>query len=168
MNAIHTEKIEKQFGDFGALDNINIDVGSGDFFDIIPVTVNDVIKTRILVHIAIVSIFLVLFVPIMSVISNEIYMIPVALFVGFTVSIYMVFGIAYLTGLRQNTYLFNPKILVEFGIISVLPQVPLVIFSLMPNHLSLFFVLFICVLLLASSYLFYKGVEEKWGKASFA
>ncbi len=140
---------------------------SDNFFDIIPVTVNDVIKTRILVHIAIVSIFLVLFVPIISVISNEIYRIPVALFVGFTVSLYMVFGIAYLTGLRPNTYLFNPEILVEFGIISVLPQVPLVIFSLMPNHLSLFFVLFICILLLASSYLFYKDIEEKWGKESF-
>lgn len=32
MNVIHTEKIGKRFGDFVALDNINIDIESGDFF----------------------------------------------------------------------------------------------------------------------------------------
>jgi ABC-2 type transport system ATP-binding protein len=32
MSVIHTENIRKCFGDFAALDNINIDIGAGDFF----------------------------------------------------------------------------------------------------------------------------------------
>ncbi|MBU2565701.1 MAG: ABC transporter ATP-binding protein [Candidatus Thermoplasmatota archaeon] len=32
MQVIHAENIRKNFGDFAALDNINIDIGSGDFF----------------------------------------------------------------------------------------------------------------------------------------
>jgi hypothetical protein len=114
-----------------------------------------------------VSFFLVLFVSGMSAISSEIYIMPVALLVGFAVSLYMVVGVAYLTGLRPNTSLFNPKIVAKFGIISLLPQVPLVILSLMPGIISLFFILFICALLLVSCYWFYKGIEEKWGKESF-
>jgi len=143
----------------------NID--SPDFFGFIPVTVPDVIKTRILIHIMFVSFFLVLFVPGMSVISSEIYMIPTALLVGFAVSVYMVMGAAYLTGLRPNTSLFNPKIVAKFWIISLLPQVPLIILSLMPGIISLFFILFICTLLLISCYWFYRGIEEKWGSESF-
>ena len=143
----------------------NID--SPDFFGIIPVTVPDMIKTRIMIHIMIVSFFLVLFVLGMSVISSELYMIPVSLLVGFAVSLYMVMGVAYLTGLGPNTSLFNPKVVAKFGIISLLPQVPLVIFSLMPGIISFFFIGFICALLLISCYWFYKGIEEKWGKESF-
>ncbi len=137
------------------------------FFAVLPVTVPDLIKTRVFIHITIVSCFSTIFITSVGFLSNEINLIPIALLVGFTVSLYMVMGVAYLTGLRPNTYLFNPKIVAKFCVISVLPQMPLTIFSLIPGIASMLFIVFICILLLLSSYWFYKGIEEKWGKETF-
>ena len=138
-----------------------------DFLAVLPVRVPDLIKARVFIHMTIVSCFSTIFITSAGFLSNEINLIPIALLVGFTVSFYMVMGVAYLTGLRPNTYLFNPKIVAKFCVISVLPQMPLTIFSLIPGIVSMLFIVFICILLLISCCWFYKGIEEKWGKESF-
>ncbi|MEE9505608.1 MAG: hypothetical protein V3V98_00490, partial [Thermoplasmata archaeon] len=90
--------------------------------------------------------------------------------VMFVVSIYMVVMTAYLTGLRTNTFLFDANILVKFTVMSMLPDVCLVIISFTIDR-SLFFaslgILVVCSVLILTTIILYKGIDDKWKRAAF-
>lgn len=141
-----------------------------DYYDTLPVTVPEVIKTKLAVYFFITLPISTAFVVAISVIDEEISSLWIALPVLYMMSVYMVSATAYLTGLTPSSFLFNPEILVKFGIITILPDLCLTILSFTLNTSPLGSVIGIglaCTVLLISALLFLRGIDSKWATTTF-
>jgi hypothetical protein len=142
-----------------------------EFYQVLPVSVPQVIKSKIIIFALVTSGMSTSFVIIMAFIHNEIMLLGWALLVMFITSFYIVTAVAYLTGLRTNTYLFNVTVLIKFLMLVSLPLFCLTIlsFTLNINFItSLVSILFICGMLSAGTYVLFKGIEKKWSKEEFS
>ena len=77
---------------------------------------------------------------------------------------------AYLTGLRTNSYLFDPKTLGKFAAIVIPPLIVLTILSLYYSNNPLFsgtVILAISGLLALLTVFFYRRIEKRWDRESF-
>jgi hypothetical protein len=105
-----------------------------------------------------------------ALLNDETQLLWLALMVMFVTSLYMVLVLAYLTGLKTNTFLFDTSILAKFSAMSFLPDVCLAILSFSISTDWTFAVLGLILVLSvmgASSLVLYRGIERKWGRASF-
>ncbi len=142
-----------------------------EFYQTLPVTVPQLIKIKIMVFLIICCWISPGIIIILAIWNNEIAMVGWALLVMFITSFYIVTSIAYLTGLRTNTYLFNTSILVKFGVLSFLPFICITILSFTLNtmiEISMLAIILICVNLLGAAFLLYRGIDKKWHKAEFS
>ncbi|MBM4236904.1 MAG: hypothetical protein FJ151_00255 [Euryarchaeota archaeon] len=141
-----------------------------DYYETVPVTVPKVIKAKLLAFF-LVSIWIsTSFVLAIAWINGETRLLWLALPVLYITAIYMVLATAYLTGLSPSSFLFNPEILVKFAAISILPDLGLTILSFSIDSAPLYAIagiLLVCGVLVACAFLFYRGIEEKWGSAGF-
>ncbi|MGD0057186.1 MAG: hypothetical protein ABSB83_04945 [Methanomassiliicoccales archaeon] len=141
-----------------------------DYFETLPVFVPKVIKTKLLTFLFLTLGISTAFVLAIAWINVEIQLLWLALPVLYITSTYMVVATAYLTGLNPNSFLFNPEILVKFAIVSILPDLCLTIlsFSVSSKDITaiLGIALVLCVLM-GCTWLFYRGIEEKWSGTSF-
>ena len=141
-----------------------------EFYETLPISVPQLIKIKIMVYIIICAWICPAIIVILAFWNNELPMVGWSLLVMFITSFYIVSSVAYLTGLRTNTYLFNATILMKFGILSFLPFVCITVLSFTLNtmvEISLIAILLICVNLIGASILLYRGIEKKWAKAEF-
>ena len=141
-----------------------------EFYQVLPITVPKVIKSKIIVFAIMTTGISTSFVVVMAFIHNEFMLLGWALLVMFITSFYIVTAVAYLTGLRTNTYLFNVSVLIKFMILVSLPLLCLTILSFTLNahyQISIFSILFICLMLFAGTYILFKGIEKKWGREEF-
>ncbi|MGD9962934.1 MAG: hypothetical protein AB7S97_03445, partial [Thermoplasmata archaeon] len=146
----------------------NIDLA--EYYSLIPVTVPQLIKVRVAVFLVLTLGISTFFVVGISVLNGETGYLPLSLLVMFITSVYMVLVLAYLTGLRTNTFLFDTSILAKFSIMSFLPDVCLVILSFSLSTDWAFALLGLSIVLFsmsATSLILYRGIESKWRKASF-
>jgi MFS family permease len=146
----------------------NVDVA--DYLETLPVTVPQLIKARLIVF-AILTLWIsTIFVVGIGIINGDLGFIWLGLLVMFITSMYMVIAIAYLTGLRTNTSLFAPDVMLKFWILALLPDVciTLLSFTLYTNLLfSIIGIAIVCSMLILASFILYRGIERKWGKAEF-
>lgn len=146
----------------------NVDVT--DYLETLPVTVPQLIKARLIVF-AILTLWIsTIFVVGIGIINGDLGFIWLGLLVMFITSMYMVITIAYLTGLRTNTSLFAPDVMLKFWILALLPDVciTLLSFTLYSNLLfSIIGITIVCSILIIASFILYRGIEQKWGKAEF-
>jgi MFS family permease len=146
----------------------NVDVT--DYLETLPVTVPQLIKARLIVF-AILTLWIsTIFVVGIGIINGDLGFIWLGLLVMFITSMYMVVTIAYLTGLRTNTSLFAPDVMLKFWILALLPDVciTLLSFTLYSNLLfSIIGIAIVCSILIIASFILYRGIEQKWGKAEF-
>ena len=141
-----------------------------EFYQVLPVTVPQVIKSKIIVFALMTTGMSTSFVVAMALIHNELLLLGWALLVMFITSFYIVTSVAYLTGLRTNTYLFNISVLIKFLILVSLPLFCLTILSFTLNtnfQISILSILFICIILLAGMFVLFQGIEKKWGREDF-
>jgi len=141
-----------------------------EFYQVLPVTVPQVIKSKIIVFALLTSGMSTAFVVIMAFIHNELLLLGWALLVMFITSFYIVTAVAYLTGLRTNTYLFNVSVLIKFMILVSLPLFCLTIlsFTLATDYIiSILSILLICSILSAGTYVLFHGIEKKWVREEF-
>ncbi|MDI6887210.1 MAG: hypothetical protein QMC98_01030 [Candidatus Thermoplasmatota archaeon] len=138
-----------------------------EFYNLLPISVPEIIKTKVKAHFYIALLFIPVFILGVSAVANELFLLPIVLFVSFSNLVYISLAVAWLTGLRVNVYLFNPKILVKFCVFALLPQVPLAILSFAPSFIAIIFIVFGCGLLLIASLLLWEGIDEKWSKENF-
>ena len=146
----------------------NVDVV--DYFETLPVTVPQLIKARLIVFFILTLWISTVFVVAIGIINGDLGLIGLALVVMFITSIYMVITIAYLTGLRTNTSLFAPDVMLKFWALALLPDVciTLLSFTLYSNIVfSIIGIVIVCSMLLLASYILYHGIEQKWGRAEF-
>ncbi len=142
-----------------------------EFYQVLPITVPQVIKSKIIVFAIITSWMSSTFVIVMAIIHNQIFLIGWALLVMFITSFYIVTAVAYLTGLRTNTYLFNITVLMKFLILVLLPLfcITILSFTLDTNYLiSILAIIFVCIMLFAGTYVLLLGIDKKWSKEDFS
>jgi len=147
----------------------NVDVT--DYFETLPVTVPQLIRVRLIVF-AILTLWIsTAFVIGIAIINGDFALLWLALLVMFIISMYMVITIAYLTGLRPNTSLFAPDVMLKFWALTLLPDVciTLLSFTLYTNLvMSVIGIFIVCFMLIFASIILYRGIDRKWGRAEFA
>jgi hypothetical protein len=97
-------------------------------------------------------------------------MLWISLLVAYSTTSYTVASTAYLTGLRTNSYLFDPKTLGKFAAIVIPPLIIITILSLNFNSdrlVSGAIILAISGVLALATVLVYRRIEARWGKESF-
>lgn len=147
----------------------NVDLA--EYYSLMPVTVSQLIRTRILVFLLLTLGISAFFVVAISILNGETELLWLALIVMFVTSLYMVVMTAYLTGLKTNSFLFDTGVLMKFSILSFFPDLCLTIlsFSLMANWaIALAGILLVLTSMGIITSVLYKGIEGKWGRASFA
>ena len=140
------------------------------FYSTLPVTVSDIIRARLFLFGTITWWIPLIFMTLISYMSNELSLLPIGLIVMVTVGIYIVNYTAMSTGLRTNSALFDAFIFIKFFLISVPPMIAMTILSLAINHRPstiLIALSVICGILSLLSLTFYKKIESKWAYESF-
>jgi hypothetical protein len=141
-----------------------------EYYQVLPVTVPQIIKSKIIVFAIITTGMSTSFLVVMAIIHGQLMLIGWALLVMFITSFYIVTAVAYLTGLRTNTYLFNITVLLKFLILVLLPLFCITILSFTMNvnfMVSIISIIFICLILFAGIYVLLKGIETKWVNEEF-
>ncbi|HVG36922.1 MAG TPA: hypothetical protein VNA10_04260, partial [Thermoplasmata archaeon] len=85
-------------------------------------------------------------------------------------SLYIVVMTAYLTGLRTNSFLFDPGVLARFSVMSMLPDFGLTILSFTIDRdlrLSAIGIGIVLTILGAITYILLKGIDAKWRGTEF-
>ena len=147
----------------------NIDLS--EYYSLIPVTVPQLIRVRIVVFLVLTLGISAFFVVGISVINGDTDLLWLALIVMFVTSLYMAALTAYLTGLKTNTFLFDTSILAKFSVMSFLPDVCLTIlsFSLLSDWVAAFTgIVVVLFSMLFTTWILYRGIEAKWARVSFA
>jgi len=141
-----------------------------DYYETLPVRVPQVIRAKLMAFFLLTTGVSTLFVVAISLLNEEVELLWLALIVLYCTSAYMILATAYLTGLSTNSFFFNPTILTKFTAISLLPDLLLTILSFSIQGgawWALAGILMVCGVLLLLSLYFYRGIERKWGSASF-
>ncbi|MFQ6061354.1 MAG: hypothetical protein ACE5KV_08725, partial [Thermoplasmata archaeon] len=149
----------------------NVDIT--DYYATLPVTVPQVIKAKLRAFVMMTLWISTVFVVLISWLNRDTTLLWLALPVMFIVSLYMVVMVAYLTGLRTNSFLFDPGVLVKFSIMAILPDLCLTILSftlMVPGQLlfSIAGILLVCVILIGTTWLLYRGIDQKWSRTEFS
>jgi hypothetical protein len=145
-------------------------IDTHDFYQILPVDVPKLIKTKLLLFALLTSAISTTFLIILSILNLELHLLWLALIVAFTTTSYTVITTAYLTGLRTNVYLFSPKVLAKFTGMVALPLIIITIASFaLSEHFFFSFALIvsICAVLIFGILIMVRGIEKRWGKESF-
>jgi len=146
----------------------NIDLA--EYYSLLPVTVPQLIKVRIVVFLLLTLGISAFFVVAISILNGETDLLLLALLVMFITSLYTVVMTAYLTGLKTNSFLFDTSVLMKFSVMSFLPDLCLTIlsFSLFVNWMVALAGIGIVLFSLGMSTLFlYRGIDRKWSGAAF-
>jgi hypothetical protein len=151
---------------YGWLNNID----HTDYLATLPLSVPVVIKTKLLAFAILTTWISAIFLIAIALVNNDVRLLWLALPVMIVVSIYMVVMTAYLTGLRTNSFFFDPGVLVKFTVLSMLPDLGLTILSFTIDRDIVFALAGIGLVLGAlgiSALLFYRGLDKKWGRTEF-
>jgi len=146
----------------------NVDIM--DSFNTIPITVPQVIRGKLIAFLILTSWISTIFVVAIAILNNQISFLWLAIPVMLIVSVYVVVMIAYLTGLRTNTFLFDAAVLLKFNVMALLPIICLSILSFTINShysIAIFGILFVIFALGITSLFLYKGIDEKWRRSDF-
>ena len=145
-------------------------VDAMDYYATLPVGVPTVIRSKLLAFLVLTTGISTVFVVGVSALNGDLRLLWLALPVMFVTSVYMVVMTAYLTGLRTNSFLFDPGVLARFSVLAMLPDLGLTILSFTVDRDPVFTVAgisLVLAVLAAASLTLYRGIEGKWGRASF-
>jgi len=151
---------------YGWLNNID----HTDYLSTLPLSVPQVIKTKLLAFTILTSWISLIFLVAIAAVNNDLRLVWLAVPVMLVVSIYMVVMTAYLTGLRTNSFFFDPAVLVRFTALSMLPDLGLTILSFTIDRDIAFAIAGIGLVLGAlgiSAFFFYRGLDRKWSRTEF-
>jgi hypothetical protein len=141
-----------------------------DYLATVPVSVPEVIRGKLLAFFVMTSWITAAFVVGISVLNADVRLLWIALPVALVTSAYMVSMTAYLTGLRTNSFLFDPGVLAKFTACSMVPDLGLTILSFTLDRDPWFAAAgigLVLVLLGAATYFFIAAIEPKWRGSEF-
>lgn len=138
---------------------------NNEFLNYQPVAVDMVIKAKLILYFLLTGFLSLAYVIGISVIRNEIDLLPLSILVALVTNIYVVGVTARLTGLKTNTMLFDAKVLTKFFVLVTPPLILIVIisFSIRFDYLiSVSILLATLILLLIMSKLIFNRIPDKW------
>lgn len=141
------------------------------FYEVLPVKVTEIIRTKLLLFTILAFAMSTVFLIVLGIMQSELEQLWIAFIVAYSTTAYTVTSTAYLTGLRTNSYLFDPKILGKFSAVVIPPLIVLTILSLYyPNGplISAAITLGISGMLALATLFAYKRIEKKWNSESFS
>jgi len=130
-----------------------------------------VIRSKLLAFLILTTGISSVFVVGVSALNGDLRLLWLAFPVMLITSVYMVVMTAYLTGLRTNSFLFNPGVLAQFSVMAMLPDLGLTILSFTVDRDPVFTmagIALVLVVLAAATVFLYRGIDGKWSHASFA
>lgn len=145
-------------------------VDAMDYYATLPVGVPTVIRTKLIAFLILTTGISTAFVVGVSALNGDVRLLWLALPVMFVTSVYMVVMTAYLTGLRTNSFLFDPGILAQFAILAMLPDLGLTILSFTVDRDPMFTISGIALVLTfmaAATAFLYRGIDAKWARHEF-
>ena len=158
-------------GFFGViLYNWLTNVDATDYLATMPVSVPQVIRTKLIAFLLMTTWIGIGFVVGISWLNADTRLLWLAIPIVFVTSVYIVVMTAYLTGLRTNSFLFNPGVLARFTVMSMLPDFGLTILSFTVDRDPTFAIAGIAIVLSilgATTYILLKGIDAKWRGTEF-
>ncbi len=140
------------------------------FMEVLPITVAQVIRTKLLLLSMVALATSTAFLAVLSLLFGQWGSLPLGLVVAYVTTAYTVTATAYLTGLRTNSSLFDPRVLARFSGLSVPPLCALVILSLNYSSNAVMagaLILLVCGVLVLVTLTMYRRIEKRWGRAMF-
>jgi hypothetical protein len=140
------------------------------FLEVLPTSVARLIRTRLLLFSMLAGVISTIFLLLLSILQAEIEMLWIGLIAAYATTCYTVTFTAYLTGLRTNSYLFDPKILARFVAVIIPPLIALTILSFNYEGDKVFSsaaILSLSAILVVVTYLLYRRIDKRWGRESF-
>jgi hypothetical protein len=138
--------------------------------EVLPITVADAVRSKLIMLSLFAALLSTAALVVLSALLGEVAVLPAALPVAYATTAYTVAATAYMTGLRTNSYLFDPRVLARFCALIIPPLIFLVLlsFSYAANSALLLPMTWgVCILLAAAAWWFYRHIERRWGRASF-
>ncbi len=145
-------------------------VDATDYLTTVPVSVPQVIRTKLIAFLLMTTWIDVGFVVIIAWLNADTRLLWLAIPIVLVTSSYIVVMTAYLTGLRTNSFLFDPGVLARFSVMSMLPDFGLTILSFTIDRdlrLSAIGIGLVLAILGAITYILLKGIDEKWRGTEF-
>lgn len=140
------------------------------FLNVQPVDVNMVIQAKLILYFLLTSGISIAYVIIIAFVSGDMDLIPVAVLVAAATNMYVVAVTAYLTGLKTNTMLFDPKVNARFAGSVIPPLILLVILSFWVRKASLLtmgLLAVISIVLMVAAWAIMRMVGPKWRAEPF-
>ena len=140
-------------------------VDAMDYLATIPLSVPQVIRAKLLAFLLMTTWITVGFVVGIGILNGDTRLLWLAIPVALITSVYMVTMTAYLTGLRTNSFLFDPGVLARFTVLSMVPDLGLTILSFTIDRDLAFAVTGIALMLAVlggATYFLLQGIEAKW------
>jgi len=140
------------------------------FYATLPLQVPDLVRARLVLFGTVTWWIPALFMGLIALLSRELRLLPLAIFVMAAVGLYIVSYTAWITGLHTNSSLYDASIFARFFLVSVPPMVLLAILSMaLEQALPVVMVAlsFTCLVLLLATQLFYGRIEHRWAGEEF-
>src|SRR5437660_2924484 len=145
-------------------------VDATDYLATLPVSVPQVIRAKLVSFLLLTTWVGVGFVGIIAFLNSDTRLLWLAIPIVLVTSVYIVVVTAYLTGLRTNSFLFDPGVLPRFSVMSMLPDFGLTILSF-TIYRDLRFaasgIALVLAVLVATTYMLLKGIDAKWRGTEF-
>src|SRR6058998_847282 len=145
-------------------------VDATDYLATVPVSVPQVIRTKLIAFLLMTTWIGVGFVIMIAWLNADTRLLWLAIPIVLVTSLYIVVMTAYLTGLRTNSFLFDPGVLARFSVMSMLPDFGLTILSFTIDRdlrLSAIGIGLVLTILGAITYILLKGIDAKWRGTEF-
>jgi len=145
-------------------------VDATDYLATVPVSVPQVIRTKLIAFLLLTTWIGVGFVVMIAWLNADTRLLWLAIPIVVVTSLYIVVMTAYLTGLRTNSFLFDPGVLARFSVMSMLPDFGLTILSFTIDRdlrLSAIGIGLVLAILGAITYILLKGIDAKWRGTEF-
>ena len=145
-------------------------VDNMDYMSTLPLSVPQIIRVKLVAYLLLTLGISAAFVVAISWMNGDTRLLWLALPVMVVTSLYSVVMTAYLTGLRTNSFLFDPGVLFAFSAMSMLPDVGLAVLSFTIDASPAFAIGGIALALGAlalGTLILYQGIDRKWSRAAF-
>ena len=145
-------------------------VDATDYLATLPVSVPQVIRAKLIAFLLLTTWVGVGFVGIIAWLNSDTRLLWLAIPIVLVTSVYIVVVTAYLTGLRTNSFLFDPGVLARFSVMSMLPDFGLTILSFTIDRDLRFAasaIALVLAILAATTYMLLKGIDAKWRGTEF-
>ncbi len=145
-------------------------VDNMDYMSTLPLSVPQIIRVKLVAYLLLTLGISAGFVVAISWMNGDTRLLWLALPVMVVTSLYSVVMTAYLTGLRTNSFLFDPGVLFAFSAMSMLPDVGLAVLSFTIDAapaLAIGGIALALGALVLGTLILYQGIDRKWSRAAF-